>query len=115
MNQAVRSVATAHSAARPQVRALREGRLPVGAVLGLGIILFLAVGLFHVWSRVAILDKGYELSAQKSIREELLQERKVLQLDMARLRDPARLERAASSMGLAKPAPGQIVIMKGSR
>lgn len=114
MNPIARPVSSVQTAVSGN-RWAAEARLPVLAVLALGILLFLGVGLFHVWSRVALLDKGYELSAQKNRREELLQERKTLLLEIARLRDPARLERAAKSLGLAKPEPGQVIIMKDVR
>jgi cell division protein FtsL len=86
-------------------------RVPVLFTLAVGILLFLAVGLFHIWSRVAIVEQGYAIGRQRSLREELLQERKSLQLELARLREPVRLERAAVNLGLAAPTPGQIVIM----
>lgn len=99
------------SAAAP---AARSGpRLSVLLTVGLGVVLFLAVGLFHVWSRVAIIEQGYALSRQRSLREEMLQEQRSLTLEIARLRDPARLEKAAQSYELAAPRPGQIVILEG--
>lgn len=106
--------AVAAGAAAPAHRA-PGARVPVYFTLAVGIALFLAVGLFHIWSRVAILDQGYAIGRQRQNREELLQDRKALQLEIARLRDPARLERAAVSLGLAAPTPGQIVILGGKR
>lgn len=88
-------------------------RLSVLVTVGAGVVLFLAVGLFHVWSRVAIIEQGYALSRQRSLREEMRQEQRSLTLEIARLRDPARLEKAAQSFSLGAPRPGQIVILEG--
>lgn len=88
-------------------------RLSVLVTVGAGVFLFLAVGLFHVWSRVAIIEQGYALSRQRSLRDEMLQEQRSLTLQIARLRDPARLEKAAQSFELGAPRPGQIVILEG--
>lgn len=88
-------------------------RLSVLVTVGVGVFLFLAVGLFHVWSRVAIIEQGYALSRQRSLREEMRQEQRSLTLQIARLRDPARLEKAAQSFQLTAPRPGQIIILEG--
>lgn len=89
----------------------RAPRVPLLFTLGAGIALFLIVGLFHIWSRVAILDQGYAIGKQRAVREELLQDQKSLQLELARLRDPARLEHSATAYGLGPAKPGQFVIM----
>ncbi len=84
-------------------------------VLALGFTLFLAVGLFHVWSRVAILEAGYDAVRAGREQEALREEQRALTLQLQRLRDPARLEQAAARYGLSAPAPGQIVRMKEGR
>lgn len=86
-------------------------RIPLAATLVVGILIFLSVGLFHVWSRVAVVEQGYRLSKQRSVRDELFEERRVLNLELARQRDPARLESAARSFGLTVPQPGQTIFM----
>lgn len=103
---AVKSAAAAVAPARP------APRLSVLVTVGVGVGLFLAVGLFHVWSRVAIIEQGYALSKQRQLRDEMLQEQKALTLQIARLRDPARLEGAARSLGLGAAKPGQIIILE---
>jgi cell division protein FtsL len=88
-------------------------RLSVLRVLILGFSLFLVVGLFHVWSRVAILEQGYSLVQERRNQEALTQEQRALTLKIRQLRDPARLEIAARRMNLRAPSVGQVVLMEG--
>lgn len=93
-------------------RARQAPQVSVLATVVVGVSLFLCVGLFHVWSRVAILEQGYALSRQRTSRDELLQEQRALSLHLARLRDPSRLESAAKSMGLVAALPGQVIFLE---
>jgi cell division protein FtsL len=69
-----------------------------------------AVGVFHVWSRTRVLSAGYELGRLESEHRQLLAERDRLNLEVATLRSPGRLERfARERLGMAPPAPGAVV------
>ncbi len=69
-----------------------------------------ALGVFHVWSRSRVLAAGYELGRLESEHRQLLAERDRLNLEVATLRSPGRLERfARERLGMAPPAPGAVV------
>jgi cell division protein FtsL len=68
------------------------------------------VGVFHVWSRSRVIAAGYELGRLESEHRQLLAERDRLNLEVATLRSPGRLERfARERLGMAPPAPGAVV------
>jgi cell division protein FtsL len=69
-----------------------------------------AVGVFHVWSRTRVQGVGYELGRVEAEHRQLLAERDRLNLEVATLRSPGRLERfARERLGMAPPAPGAVV------
>lgn len=69
-----------------------------------------AVGVFHVWSRTRVQGVGYELGRVEAEHRLLLAERDRLNLEVATLRSPGRLERfARERLGMAPPAPGAVV------
>jgi cell division protein FtsL len=68
------------------------------------------VGVFHVWSRTQVQGVGYELGRLEAEHRKLLAERDRLNLEVATLRSPGRLERfARERLGMAPPAPGTVV------
>ena len=52
---------------------------------------------------------GYKFQALKDEQQRLLNERRVLDLEEARLVNPARLEELARSRQMTVPAPGQVI------
>jgi cell division protein FtsL len=86
----------------------RSARLnaTVGAVV-------LAIGLFHVWTRLEVGRLGYALSDARVLAERLDGELHELTIELAAETGPARLEQAAAErLGLRAPAPGQVVIVR---
>jgi cell division protein FtsL len=79
----------------------------------LGLVLaapLLGIGVFHVWSRTRVQASGYELGRLESEHRQLLSERDRLNLEVATLRSPGRLERfARERLGMAPPAPGAVM------
>jgi len=75
------------------------------------------LGIFHVWSRTRVLDAGYEFGRLEAENRRLLDERDRLNLEVATLRSPGRLERyARERLGMAPPAPGTVVAgMEGGK
>ena len=68
------------------------------------------IGVFHVWSRTRVQAAGYELGRLESEHRQLLAERDRLNLEVATLRSPGRLERfARERLGMAPPAPGAVM------
>jgi cell division protein FtsL len=69
--------------------------------------------LFYVWSRVLVINLGYELSEAMDKHGKLTQENKKLHIEVALLKSPARIERIAQEeLNMGKPLPGQIILMK---
>ncbi len=84
---------------------------PTAVLLALALAAPLAgIGIFHVWSRTRVQAAGYELGRLESEHRQLLAERDRLNLEVATLRSPGRLERfARERLGMAPPAPGAVV------
>ena len=106
-----------HAAARPArsaVRRLRtrrterERRWSRRLALTVGIVL--AASLVLVWVRLQVVHIGYELSAARQLERKLEEERRELELEIATLTSPRRLEaRARMRLGMQAPVPGQVV------
>ncbi|WP_375767069.1 cell division protein FtsL [Archangium gephyra] len=72
--------------------------------------LFAAVGFIHVTSRVLVVDMGYRLSKAEAEERALIRENDRLKLELATLKNPARLEKLArEKLGMSMPA-GSLVI-----
>ena len=73
----------------------------------------IAFSLFYVWSRVLVINLGYDLSQAMEIQRKLVQDNKKLQIEIATLKSLARIERIAQDeLDMEKPLPGQIILMK---
>jgi cell division protein FtsL len=69
-----------------------------------------AVGVFHVWSHTRVTSAGYRLGELQRAQEALRAERNRLEVEVATLRAPGRLESyARARLGMAPPAPGTVV------
>lgn len=78
----------------------------------LGIAAFVGVGLMHVTSRVLVVGVGYELSRLEGENHELLRQNDELRVELAALKNPARLERIArEQLGMALPPAGAVITL----
>jgi len=69
-----------------------------------------AVGIFHVWSHTRVTSAGYRLGELQRAQAALRAERNRLEVEVATLRAPGRLEAfARTRLGMAPPAPGAVV------
>lgn len=67
---------------------------------------FTVAALAHVWVRLQVVRLGYQISLETDKEKELLQRHRKLQVEMALLRSPERLERLASEkLRLTMPDP----------
>jgi cell division protein FtsL len=103
------------------VVAVRKGGVPLSVILleflpaGLLVALFAVVGVVHVSSRVMVVKVAYELSKLDTERQDLSRERDKLELELATLRSPARLETVArQKLELGPPAAGTVINVKAS-
>lgn len=75
-------------------------------------LLFVAVGVIHVTSRVQVVHTGYRLSALENEGRLLTRENDRLKLELATLRSAARLERIArGKLGLVPPPAGSVIAL----
>ena len=76
-------------------------------------VLLTVVSVFHVWSRVKVIDMNLKVAGISREIRELEQEQNRLRLEVASLKTPARIEALAKGeLGMALPADQQVVIVK---
>ncbi len=79
------------------------------------ILLFFLIGgsLVYVWSRIQVIQVGYEISNAMKAGRELVEENKRLRVEAATLKSYSRIERiAAEELGMMKPGPGQVIVIR---
>lgn len=74
-----------------------------------GVVVLVAVAFVFLWSRLTVVNLGYEISAANSKRASLIEKNKRLRVEYMRLKSPERIERMATEMGLVYPGRDQIV------
>jgi len=87
------------------VRGLPRRVVLLGAVL-------VVLCMLRVWLQLQMVNLGYELSAARQMQLRLEHERRELEVEIATLRDPARLaDIARQRLGLVDPQKGQVVVL----
>ena len=77
----------------------------------LGIITLVAI--FHVWSRVKVVDLNLQVSEMRRQLKEQEQEQGRLKLEVASLKAPARIETIAKGeLGMSLPTEQQVIVIK---
>ncbi len=72
-------------------------------------VLLMLVALFHVWSRVTVIDLNLQISEADSTIREAKQEASRLRLEIASLKTPTRIEKIArEDLGMTLPTDVQI-------
>ena len=77
-------------------------------------LLLLSVSsLFFVWSRIQVIQLGYEISLALKEGRVLTEGNKQLRLEIATLKSYARIEKiAVEELGLSKPKSDQVVVIR---
>ena len=76
-------------------------------------VLLTIVSIFHVWSRVKVIDLNLQTAEVKRQLKEQQQEHNRLKLEVASLKTPARIEALAKgALGMALPQDQQVVVVK---
>jgi cell division protein FtsL len=111
IHQASASRAPGPSAPVAAVRAQpTDGERRITFAIGAGALMVVAVALLLVWVRLQAVHTGYQLSAARHLAHRLEQEQRELELEIATLTSPRRLETLARErLGMGPPAAGQIV------
>ncbi|CAH2032243.1 cell division protein FtsL [Trichlorobacter ammonificans] len=88
-------------------------RLDVARFLMICMILLTIVSIFHVWSRFRLIELNLQVSEASRKLKSLEQEQKQLQLEVASLKTPARIETIAKrDLGMAVPREEQIILVR---
>ena len=66
----------------------------------LWIIPFILLGIFYVWQHIEIVKSGYHINKLKNERTRMVEENRILRLNVSSLRSPQRIETIAKDMGL---------------
>lgn len=92
---------------------LAGNRLDVFRFLMICMVLLTVVSVFHVWSRFKLVDLNLQISEASRMLKEAEQEQKRLNLEVASLKTPARIEAIAKNeLGMALPTEQQVVLVK---
>ena len=70
------------------------------------------VGIAHVGRRQQVIQLGYLLSQATEALEREQEENRRLRLENSVLTDPARIEQLAESLGMTRPGPDQIRVLR---
>jgi hypothetical protein len=71
--------------------------------------LFFLMAMFYTWQHFRSLEYGYQIEAQKTEHEHLVELNRTLTLEQSQLRDPGRIDVLARQMSLEPPHPGQVI------
>ena len=72
-----------------------------------------ASSLFFVWSRIQVIQLGYEISSALKEGRALVETNKKLRLEIATLKSYARVEKiAAEELGMSKPRADQVIVIR---
>jgi len=78
----------------PKASSFRRGRF---TYIVFFVFLAFLCSLFYIWSRIQIVNVGYEINRENILREELVEQNKKLTLEVATLKSPVRLEALAKN------------------
>jgi cell division protein FtsL len=76
-------------------------------------LFFIAGSLFYVWSRIQVIQLGYEISNALKEKRVLTEANKKLRLEIATLKSYSRIEKLAEEeLRMAKPRPEQVIVIR---
>jgi cell division protein FtsL len=76
-------------------------------------LFFIGGSLFYVWSRIQVIQLGYEISNALKEERVLTEANKKLRLEIATLKSYTRIEKlAVEELRMAKPKPEQVIVIR---
>ena len=76
-------------------------------------LLLIVSSLFFVWSRIQVIQLGYEISNALKEGRALVETNKKLRIEIATLKSYARIERiAVEELKMSKPKPDQVIVIR---
>ncbi|HEY6008580.1 MAG TPA: cell division protein FtsL [Geobacteraceae bacterium] len=96
-----------------RLQELSERRWDILPYLLVVLVLLTVVSIFHVWSRVKVIDLNLQIGDVKRQMKDQQQEYNRLNLEVASLKTPARIEALAKGeLGMGLPTDQQVVMVK---
>jgi cell division protein FtsL len=109
----VKEVAYSKVAAPVRLHELSDRRWDLLPYLLVVLVLLTLVSVFHVWSRVKVIDLNLQISDLNRQMKDAQQEYNRLNLEVASLKAPARIEALAKGeLGMGLPTDQQVVVVK---
>ncbi|PIU56317.1 MAG: cell division protein FtsL, partial [Deltaproteobacteria bacterium CG07_land_8_20_14_0_80_38_7] len=82
-------------------------------VFSLFMVVLIFMSLIYVWTRIKVVQLGYEVSRLSVEIKELSQQKSILEADVAKLKSPARMEGLAQSkLGMRLPHGDEVVFIE---
>ena len=82
-------------------------------LFGLLMLFFIGGSLFYVWSRIQVIQLGYEISNALKEEKTFSLDNQKLRLEIATLKSYARIERIATEeLKMTKPRPDQVIVIR---
>ena len=76
-------------------------------------LFFIGGSLFYVWSRIQVIQIGYEISNAMKEERALTEANKKLWLEIATLKSYVRIEKlAVEELRMVKPKPEQVIVIR---
>jgi cell division protein FtsL len=76
-------------------------------------LFFIGGCLFYVWSRIQVIQLGYEISNALKEERALTEANKKLRLEIATLKSYARIEKVAvEELSMSKPKPDKVIVIR---
>jgi len=77
------------------------------------LLCFVGASLFYVWSRIQVIQLGYEISHALKEERALVETGKRLRLEIATLKSYTRIEKlAVEELRMVKPKPDQVIVIR---
>ena len=77
------------------------------------LLLLILSSLFFVWSRIQVIQLGYEISLALKQERALTEGNKQLRLEITTLKSYSRIEKiAVEELSLSKPKPDQVIVIR---
>ena len=77
------------------------------------LLLLILSSLFFVWSRIHVIQLGYEISSALKEGRSLVEGNKQLRIEIATLKSYSRIERiAVEQLSMSKPKPDQVIVIR---
>ena len=77
------------------------------------LLLLIGGSLFYVWSRIQVIQLGYDISNALKAERTLVEANKRLRVEIATLKSYTRIEKlAVEELRMAKPKPDQVIVIR---